>query len=279
MALVGNYSLLHKSPAKYLTGTVGFNERANFNKPGIMRSRGAGVELFAFDAIPAGFNAGRAFFAPRKAGRMTARDGFSVNALASGASGLPGSATASMSINAVAVGGLIAGGVASAVISINAVASIAGRAAGRANGGMAVNANAAIGASAFGVASGRMTINGVARASGIGYMKASTVDNAALTPQSIAAQVWSATASTNNNAGSMGEKLNDAGSASNPWTEVIESGYTAAQILRLLASFAAGDTTGNPTAPAFKSLDGTKTRLSGAVDSNGNRDATLGDLT
>ena len=38
MALLGNMSILHKSPAKYLTGTVGYGDRANWNKPGMMRN-------------------------------------------------------------------------------------------------------------------------------------------------------------------------------------------------------------------------------------------------
>ena len=62
----------------------------------------------------------------------------------------------------------------------------------------------------------------------------------------------------------MGEKLNDAGSASNPWTEIIESGYTAAEILRLIVAHAAGAASGLESGtPQFKSLDGTKTRIDG----------------
>jgi hypothetical protein len=84
-----------------------------------------------------------------------------------------------------------------------------------------------------------------------------------LSPENLASAVWSALAASNNLAGTMGEKLNDAGSASNPWTEVIESGYTAAEILRLLAAVAVGETaigTG-PTVVTFTGLDGTTDRV------------------
>lgn len=64
-----------------------------------------------------------------------------------------------------------------------------------------------------------------------------------LSPESLAVAVWGALAASNNTVGTMGEKLNDAGSGSNPWTEVIESGYTAAEVLRMLVSIAAGKTT------------------------------------
>jgi hypothetical protein len=40
-----------------------------------------------------------------------------------------------------------------------------------------------------------------------------------LSPAGLAGAVWAAVAATNNDAGSMGEKLNAAGSASNPWTD------------------------------------------------------------
>lgn len=87
-----------------------------------------------------------------------------------------------------------------------------------------------------------------------------------LNTANVAAAVWDAVAGAYNTPGSMGEKLNDAGSASNPWTEVIESGYTAAEILRLLASVAAGKTTvddlgGGYATVTFRDLSDTKDRV------------------
>ena len=60
----------------------------------------------------------------------------------------------------------------------------------------------------------------------------------------LASAVWSAVASSNNTANSMGEKLNDAGSASNPWTEVLtDGGYTAAELMRMFAAVLGGKST------------------------------------
>ena len=102
------------------------------------------------------------------------------------------------------------------------------------------------------------------------------VTGTGLTTANVGPAVWSAIASQNNTAGSMGEKLNDAGSASNPWTEVIESGYTAAQILKLLAAVAAGKLSGAPGGPiAITGIDGTTVRVSATVDSSGNRTAVV----
>lgn len=101
-----------------------------------------------------------------------------------------------------------------------------------------------------------------------------------LSPQSLAAAVWNATAATSNEPGTMGEKLNDAGSASNPWTEVIESGYTAAEILRLLASVAAAKSSGGGTAAiTFRDLGDTKNRIAATIDETGNRTALVLDAS
>lgn len=98
-----------------------------------------------------------------------------------------------------------------------------------------------------------------------------------MTPAAIAEAVWSALATLNNNPGSLGEKLNDAGSASNPWTETIEGSLTAADLLRLLVAVAAGDATGlNGSSIVFKSLDGTTDRIIATI-SGGSRTITAVD--
>lgn len=90
------------------------------------------------------------------------------------------------------------------------------------------------------------------------------VTGAGLSTANVGQAVWAALASANNTSGTMGEKLNDAGSASNPWTEVIEAGYTAAEILRILAAHAAGAATGlEGSNPQFTGLDGTTVRIDG----------------
>ena len=100
------------------------------------------------------------------------------------------------------------------------------------------------------------------------------VTGTGLTTANVGEAVWSALAAANNTAGTMGEKLNDAGSAANPWTEVIESGYTAAEILRLIAAVAQGDASGlEGAAPVFKSIDGATDRVT-ATYSGGTRTIT-----
>lgn len=90
MALHGNYSILHKSPAKYTTGTVGYGERSNWNKHGMVRS-----SLGKLEAVPYGYNSGAAWVLPKTAGAVSTRgtvrgDG---NFLGSGALGVNASAS------------------------------------------------------------------------------------------------------------------------------------------------------------------------------------------
>lgn len=106
-----------------------------------------------------------------------------------------------------------------------------------------------------------------------------TVTGATLTTGNVGQAVWSAIAASNNEAGTMGEKLNDAGAAANPWTEVIESGLTAAQVLRLIAAAVQGNATGLESgSPVFKSIDGNTDRIT-ATYVSGTRTVTSRDAT
>lgn len=242
MALLGNASLLHKSPAKYVTGVVGFCDRANSNKPGMMRNRGNLTQstLWKYDAVPSGTYAGRAFLPPQKAGRLVTRSAFGVSAQASGAMGLTGAASASISLDASAIGGLFAGGVAHATMTVSASGAIAGLAAGSANGSMAITATAVPGATAWGVANGSLSISGSAAGYGRGYMQASTVDTSVLTAASITQSVLSAMAAEYNAAGTIGAKINSAASGGVDYTALGAAVW--ASVSRTLTAGAPPDT-------------------------------------
>lgn len=58
------------------------------------------------------------------------------------------------------------------------------------------------------------------------------------------------------------------------WAKIIESGYSAEEIIRLLTAALAGKTTGaGTTSMQFRDLSDTKDRISGTLDSSGNRTA------
>jgi hypothetical protein len=114
----------------------------------------------------------------------------------------------------------------------------------------------------------------------VGELSADITGESTLSPQSLAAAVWKALASAYNAPGTMGEKLNDAGSASNPWTEVIDGTYTASDLLKLIAASAAGELAGSPGGPILiKSVNGTTVRITATVDVNGNRTGVTYDVS
>jgi hypothetical protein len=61
------------------------------------------------------------------------------------------------------------------------------------------------------------------------------VTGAGLTVSNVGQAVWAALAADNNTPLTMGEKLNDAGSASNPWTEELPGTYTGDQAGKIIA--------------------------------------------
>lgn len=102
------------------------------------------------------------------------------------------------------------------------------------------------------------------------------VTGTGLSTANVGQAVWAALAASNNGAGTMGEKLNDAGSASNPWTEVLETGFTAGELLLITAAAVAGklvrvDNGDSTYTLTIRGLADTKDRIIGIVDANGNR--------
>jgi hypothetical protein len=60
------------------------------------------------------------------------------------------------------------------------------------------------------------------------------------------------------------------------WLQVLEAGYSAQDIMRLLSAYAAGDAVGLDSNPAFTGLDDSTVRLAGTI-SGGNRTITTRD--
>jgi hypothetical protein len=221
VSLLGNISLLHKSPAKYTTGTVGFNDRANWNKPGMMRSRGdlTVSNQWKFDAVPSGMYAGRAFFPPQKAGALRARESFSLGGTGQGVGGITTTGTATMVLDfALATGGLIAsgngaasmiftlanalltasiGGTGTADFTLTGTGLLGALASGEGTAGMTITfANAQAyplnDASPLRTGAASFAVTGLLVPYAIGSMAGSTVDTSVLTVDAIAAGVLAA---------------------------------------------------------------------------------------
>jgi len=97
--LIGNRSVLHKSPGRFLAGTIASTDRAGWCKPGMMRS----AAYPALAGLPNGYYAG-AWFLPKSAGALSsaynARIDLGLSGLAVG--GVTSDATAAFALTPAA---------------------------------------------------------------------------------------------------------------------------------------------------------------------------------
>lgn len=276
---------LYHAGATQVNNAVPYAHLGNFSQPGRIRNISAGEGITStLVGIPSGERHPNCWMMPRSAGALAARNQLT--------------GTGSISTTALAVklaeASLTGSGELSAIGSliVQAVAAITGsgtitaadlKAFLQAVAGIGGSGTVSATATGLGALAALLTGSGTGAGStltGTGELEAAlVVTGTGLTTGNVGAAVWAAIASANNTAGTMGEKLNDAGSASNPWTEVIESGFTAAEILKLIAAAVQGDGTGLESgAPVFKGLDGTTERIT-ATYVDGTRTITGRDVT
>lgn len=287
MALLAHGTRLGTSPARYYAGVVtidaGYHhERGNWGRTGATRNwfagQGTGSDA-AKGAWPSGYLPGACWVLPQKAGGLASRGFVDGTGTVAGAN-LAGGKNASAALEGSgeitsAVGSLILYAIASlsgtgelsdaditalgnieaaleGVGSVDATGLLAEilEAVATLAGSGSISA-AALGAEAGLVASLAGTGSATGEATGIGSLSATVTlaEGGTLTAQQVATAVWE---------------------------QAIEAGYTAEQIMRLLASVEGGKLSGVDTStPAFRDLADTKTRVAATTDSTGRTAVTL----
>lgn len=288
MALIGQGFRNNSSPARYsdISATValggGAATIASMNFDGKRRNIFAGeASINKKSSVPSGTRHPVAWIMGMQAGGMASRNETSIASTMSGLAvlGFPAQGTTTVTIDTSATGGLIVSGIGVANISLAATGAILSVADGQGQATITLTPAAQIGAEAGIAGSAGITASPTATMTAIGYMAGLSTSETEFSAAALASAVWKANAGDYNSAGTMGEKLNDAGSAANPWTEVIESGYTAADILRILAAVAAGNATGlDGSDIIFRDINDTKDRITATI-SGGTRTATDIDAT
>lgn len=281
MGLIQNKTLVNQSPISMRSAGAFASIRTQFGKT---ESLNIADVLGDFTGFPHGYSVQNSWLAPRKTGGMSSYNSGTITFTPSALNVAQGKNVDGLTSFNITGQSSTGAAIASAIGTTSFAFTTVGTAVAPINGvGTSLitftAAHASIQATADIIGNSAFTFIGDALPTyANGFMIAVPIDTA-LTPDSVASAVWSANATLNNTAGSMGEKLNDAGSGSNPWTEVIESGFTAAEVLRLLVSVAAGNGQAmNGLTTKFKSLDGTKDRITATVE-NGNRTITEMDVT
>lgn len=209
MALVGNYSLLHKSFARTICGAVAAGNRSNWNTNGGLRNWGKQTGLdWSLTALPQGFGAGGAWMLPKTAGGMTSRREarLSLSATGTGAEGYGIAGTATISLDAAGIGGLIAGGVGSATISIDGVGSVTATIGTTGSATLSLSGSANIGALGWIVGESQITLSGTLTPYARGHM-VGTTEESGLTVAGITNSVWNAVLADYPTSGTAGNAL------------------------------------------------------------------------
>lgn len=289
MALITNGYAQASSPLRYSdisAGVPSFGGTAS--RRASVGADGKGRNLWAGDggiekksSIPSGARHPVSWRMAPIAGGMSSRNETFINMTNVGNAvlGISASSSVSISLTGEATGGLIVSGTGLATISFTATGSVLSVAAGQGAATITLTPTAAIGAQAGLSGSATVILSPSSVIYATGSMSGISTSETEFSAAALASAVWNAAAAAYGLSGTMGEKLNDAGSAANPWTEVIESGYTAADIMRLLASVAAGNATGlDGSNIVFRDINDTKDRITATV-SGGTREATDIDAT
>lgn len=262
MGIIGNKTLLHKLPLNQIGGAFASDIATKQNWH-------VKENASKLASVPNGYYAGGAWILPQTRGNISAINSYigeniSIANLAGG-----------INITGAHLGINEATGAMDLIVSVSGSSIGSNESEGFLEGLLELIANAQgsnnlIGlmfADAFmlGNANG-INLSNINNGAAQGFISGNTLTVSELSPEKLASSVWSALASQHNQSGTMGEKLNGAGSAGNPWTEIIEGTYTAADLMRILASVASGKTTitdnGNNTATViFRDLNDTLDRV------------------
>jgi hypothetical protein len=198
--LIGNRSVLHKSPGRFLAGTIASADRSNFSKPGMLVSRFERFNKLS-GGIPGGHLSPSSWALPRTAGGMSAINEASASVTAAGfaVGGVTttGSSTITITV-ADAAGELISSGSGAASFSFtvgNLLLTASLNGVGSASFALVTN-TPELGALAGLIGSSTMSFTGSLTPYAIGSMSGSTVDTSVLTIDAIAAGVLAAAATS-----------------------------------------------------------------------------------
>lgn len=231
MGLLGNYSVLHKSPGRFLSGTVASGDRYNFSKSGMLRNRFAGEHGLGFpkfSAIPNGYVHPACWAMAQQSGglasykQLTAAISETDAQLALGIN-VDAGLSASLSISnaplalIVALEAALSAGIALtqaqlAIILLLEADLTANGSFTDAQLGNILGLTASLSASMTVTNSITTLVN----------ISADIGGAEALSPQGLANAVWNAQTSLYQDVGSTGKALTDAGGAGNPWAAIVD---------------------------------------------------------
>lgn len=232
MGLLGNYSVLHKSPGRFLSGTIASGDRYNFSKSGRLRNRFLGDHGFGvakFSALPNGYVHKYSWSMAQSSGGLASYKALNANISTTDALlalGINIDANLDASISTTDA-------ILALIVALQADLSASGTITD-ANMAIIILLEAALSTSGtITTAELQNIVSMIAALSATGTLTNSItnlvnlsadISNASggsATPDQIAAAVWNAILADYNAAGSTGAALGDAGGSGNPWSALL----------------------------------------------------------
>lgn len=192
MALIGNRSVLHKSPGRFLSGMIGIM-RSAFSKHGMMRNAYEQIDDTA--AIPYGYYGGQgAWVQPRTAGAVSGVNAIALDIGASGAGSMGVAAVGSSAITftLTGTGGLISSAAGTAGFTLDATGNIFASKSTSGTAGITFTSTGVLFATGSLGGSAGVTFGASWTPYAVGWLGGSTTDSSVLTVDSIAAGVLAA---------------------------------------------------------------------------------------
>ena len=210
---------------------------------------------------PAGARNPLAWQMPQRGGGLASHNATAVSLSQTGAAvlGLPGSGSATITFTETATGGLIVSGSGSATITFTSSSTLISVASGSGSSTITVSTSGLIGALAGLSGDADITISPTGTIKAVGYLSGQSTNETEFSADALARAVWEAVASDFNTAGTMGQKLNGAGSAGDPWGTDIDGVYaagTAGDYLNRVKKYVANKLTVSGSTYSVKEDDG-----------------------
>lgn len=228
--ILRNLADTNSNPGRYFGATSNALNQHNYSsKPSSWRNRFA-AESGGHDkktAYAVGYLPPYSWSLPQQAGGLSSHKNAQVTVSPSGAvaGGLPGSGSATITVTTTATGGLIVSGSGSASITLSPAGTLISVAAGSGSATITLSGSALIGALAGLSGSSNITMSPTAVITAIGYLSGLSTNETEFSADALARAVWDAIASDFNLPGTIGEKLNAAGTSGDPWTAALPGTY------------------------------------------------------
>ena len=271
--LLGNYNVFNKNPGHQVGGVT---DPVAWFKGGSLNMFYDGDSAVAGQTEKAAFNVGYLppyswVLAPKSGGLSSHRNtSIDFDQTAAIAGGLPGSGSATITFTETATGGLIVSGSGSASITLSATGQILSVAAASGSATITLSGTALLGALGGIAGQAGITLSPSATIKAIGLLSGLSTNETEFSAAALANAVWQAVAADYNAAGTMGQKLNGAGSAGDPWSADVDGGYaegTAGDYINRIKKYVANRLVVSGGAYSIKEDDGTTEFEGGTISS------------